>query len=178
MFCTWAFWSRWSLRVIERGNKWVWKCKAVSCYILSISFWCHSIKTEMWWIVPAQIPGLLSIHRQESFCVLFGVGGRGWGKAMGKWEKSKMLCDLNYKSMSPQGCSKMPNIPCIYFHVFSQTQLMCFTFLVFTCAVLRSVLLLPVIVWDGLPPFKVEVILSNIFKGLGGSILFLPALDN
>lgn len=41
---------------------------------------------------------------------------------MGKWEKSKMLCDLNYKSMSLQGCSKMSNILCLYFHLFSHTQ--------------------------------------------------------
>lgn len=72
----------------------------------------------------------------------------------------------------------MSNIPCIYFHVFSQTQLTCVIFLVFTCAALRSLLPLPGMGWDGLPHFKVEFILSNIFKGLGGSILFLPALDN
>lgn len=67
---------------------------------------------------------------------------------MGKWEKSKMLCDLNCKSMSLQGCSKMSNIPYLYFHLFYHTQST------------------SVDVWDELLEFKVGLILVCYFQRL------------
>lgn len=77
------------------------------------------------------------------------IGGGG----MGKWKKSKMLCDLNYKSMSLQGCSKMSNIPCLYFHLFFHTQST------------------SVDVWDGFLEYKGGLFLFIIFRDLGAIIL-------
>lgn len=56
------------------GDKWVWKCKAVSCYILSISFWCHSIKTEMWWTVCRDSCVALSPLQIKPLCFILGGG--------------------------------------------------------------------------------------------------------
>lgn len=79
---------------------------------------------------------------------------------MGKWEKSKMLCDLNYKSMSLQGCSKMSNILCLDFHFFSHTWST------------------SVDIWDGFLEFKGGLFLFIIFKDLGAIIILLSAQDN
>lgn len=105
IFFTRASWSRWWLRAVERGNKGVWKCKAVSCYILSISFWCHSIKTETWWIVCTDSWAALHPLQIKPLCFILGEGiekghGHEGGIKTAMWSELQINASVRMFQMS------------------------------------------------------------------------------